>query len=97
MFSEELIASANNPDLTVVTIDIEGLGSDWMIPPGQLVATDKISAALCQVDAENSSLYQESAAELKGIIEAKEVEIKAELAQANPSGINVLCADCSVR
>ena len=93
MFSEELIASANNPGLTVVTVDIEGLGSDWMIPSGQLAATDKITDALCQVDAENCSVYRESATEYKDKISAKEAEIKAKLAQANPSKVNVMCAD----
>jgi len=92
MFSEELIASANNPDLTVVTV-VEGLGSDWMTPSGQLAATDKITDALCQVDAENSSVYRESATEYKGKISAKEAEIKAKLGQVNPSGVNVMCAD----
>jgi len=93
MFAQDLIASANNPDLTVVTIDVEGLGSDWMTPPGQLVATDKISAALCQVDAENSSVYQQSATEYKDKIAAKEAEIKAELAEASLSRVNVMCAE----
>jgi len=93
MFSEELIASANNPDLTVVTVDIEGLGSDWMIPSGQLAATDKITDALCQVDTENCSVYQESATEYKEAIVAKEAEIEARLNQANLSGVNVMCAD----
>jgi len=77
IFSQDLIASANNPDLTVVTVDIEGLGSDWMTPPGQLAATDKISAALCQVDAENSAVYHQLAIEYKDKISAKEAEIKA--------------------
>ena len=93
MFSQDLIASANNPDLTVVTVDIEGLGSDWMTPPGQLAATDKITDALCQVDAENSSVYQESATEYKEAIVAKEAEIRARLNQANLSEVNVMCAD----
>jgi len=94
VFSQELITSANNPDLSVVSLDIQTTeNQNWMVPTVQREATDKITAALCQVDDKNCSLYQESAAELKGIIEAKEVEIKAELAQANPSGINVLCAD----
>jgi len=93
MFSQDLIASANNPNLTVVKIDIEGLGSDWMTPPGQLEATNRITAALCQVDAENSSVYRESATEYKGKISAKEAEIKAKLGQVNPSGVNVMCAD----
>ena len=93
MFSQDLIASANNPELTVVTVDIEGLGSDWMIPLGQLEATDKVTAALCQVDAENSSVYQQLATEYKEVIVAKKAEIKAKLAQVNLSGVNVMCAD----
>jgi len=93
MFAQDVIASADNPDLTVVTVDIEGLGSDWMTPPGQLAATDKISDALCQVDAENCSVYRESATEYKDKIAAKQAEIEAKLVQMNPSGVNVMCAD----
>jgi len=93
MFSQDLIASANNPDLTVVTVDIEGLGSDWMTPPGQLAATNKITDALCQVDAENCAVYQESATEYKDKVVAKEAEIEAKLGQVNPSGVNVMCAE----
>ena len=93
MFAQDLIASANNPDLTVVTVDIEGLGSDWMTPPGQLAATDKISDALCQVDAENGSAYQQLATEYKDKIAAKEAEIKAKLNQFNLSEVNVMCAE----
>jgi zinc transport system substrate-binding protein len=79
IFSQDLIASANNPDLTVVTVDIEGLGSDWMTPPGQLAATDKISAALCQVDAENSAVYHQLAIEYKDKISAKEAVMCADM------------------
>ncbi len=89
-FSQELIASANNPDLTVVTIDIKG---NWMTPPVQIEAIDKITASLCQVDTQNSSAYQKSAAELKGKIEAKGTEIEARLAKLNLSSINVMCSD----
>ena len=96
-FSQELIASANNPDLTVVKIDVKvGENDNWMTPPVQLEATDKITAALCQVDTENSSAYQESAAELKAKIEAKGAEIEARLAEANLSSANVMCADMQV-
>ncbi len=90
MFSQDLIASANNPDLTVVTIDVKG---NWITPPVQLEATDKITTALCRVDDKNSSAYQKSAAEFKEKIEAKEAEIKAKLAQVNLSDVNVMCAD----
>jgi zinc transport system substrate-binding protein len=87
-FSQELIASANNPDLTVVKIDVPG---NWMTPLVQAQATDQIANALCQIDPENNSTYQQSAAEYKNIVEAKEDEVNAKIASANLSAINVLC------
>jgi len=111
MFSQELIASANNPDLTVVKIAVKGklmmpppqlgatetlTGDYWMTPPVQLEATEMVTVALCQVDAKNSGAYQESAAELKGKIEAKEVEIKSKLAEEYLPNINVICAGMQV-
>ena len=86
-FAQGLIASANNPGLTVLIIDIKG---NWMTPPVQLEATDKITAALSQVDSKNSFTYQESAVEHKDKIVAKEAEIKARLAEMNLSEINVI-------
>ena len=90
MFSQELIASANNPDLTVVKIDIKG---NWMTPPVHQAAVDKITAALSQGDTKNSSTYQKSAAKLKEKITAKGAEVKAKLALANLSDVNVMCAE----
>jgi len=95
MFSQELIASANNPDLTVVVPKIDIPGS-WMAPPVQLEAIDAITVILSQVDEKNSSAYQKSAAELRGKFEAKETEIKAELAKEDLSSINVMCAEMLV-
>jgi len=105
-FAQELIASANNPDLTVIKIDVKGkwmtpplktaknlTGDYWMTPPVQLEATEMVTSALCQVDTKNSAAYQESAAELKDKIEAKEAEVKAKLAKANLPNINVMCAE----
>ena len=89
-FSQDLIASANNPDLTVVKINVQG---NWMTPPVQAQATDQIASALCQVDAGNSSIYQQSAAEYKHLVEAKEDELKARIASANLSAINVICGE----
>jgi len=55
-FSEELIASADNPDLTVSSIDVKvGENDNWMAPAVQAAAVDKIAAALIKVDAQNSS------------------------------------------
>ena len=94
IFSQELIASANNPDLTVATIDVKvGENTNWMTPPVQLAAVDRIVAALSEVDAENAATYQELAAEYKGGITAKEAEIEAKLAKEDLASINVMCAD----
>jgi len=92
-FSHDLIASANNPDLSVVTLDIQTTeNQNWMVPVVQMEAVDIIISALCQVDSENSAIYQRSATEYKDKISAKEAEIKARLAQANLSSVNVICA-----
>ena len=47
-----LIESADNPDMEVITIEIEG---SWMTPPVQLQAIDKVADALSQVDADNAA------------------------------------------
>ena len=96
-FSQDLIDSANNPDLTVATIDVKvGENADWMTPPVQQAAIDKITTALSEVDAENTTAYQELAAEYKDSITAKEAEIEARLAKENLADINVMCADMLV-
>jgi zinc transport system substrate-binding protein len=89
-FSEDLIASADNPDLTVVKINVQG---NWMTPSVQAQATDQIADTLCQIDAENCSTYRQSAAGYKNIVEAKGKAIEARIASANLSSINVLCSD----
>jgi len=95
MFSQELIASANNPDLIVAVPKIDIPGS-WMAPPVQLNAIDKITAILSQADEKNSSAYRKSAAELKSKFETKEAGIKAKLAKEDLSSINVMCAEMLV-
>jgi zinc transport system substrate-binding protein len=87
-FSDGLIASANNKNLTVVKVEVPG---NWMTPPVQQEATDKIAAALAQVDPDNSTAYQKAATEYKAKIAAKESEMKARLSQMNLSTVNVLC------
>ncbi|MCJ7743515.1 MAG: metal ABC transporter substrate-binding protein [Dehalococcoidales bacterium] len=87
-FSEDLIASANNDNLTVVKIELPG---NWMTPPVQRDATDKIAAALAQIDPDNSAVYQKAATEYKAEVTAKESEINTKLSQMNLSAVNVLC------
>jgi len=97
MFSQDLIDSADNPDLTVVRIDDEnvkvGENTNWMTPPVQQAAIDKITTALSEADAENSAAYQQSAVDLKTQVEAKETEIRAKLAEEDLASINVMCSD----
>lgn len=93
-FSEELIASANNPELAVVQINVKvGENTNWMTPPVQQAAVDKITDALCEVDDANWSVYQEAADRYKGIIVAKESEVKKKLAKLNPASVSVMCAE----
>ncbi len=88
-FVPDLIASAGNPQLTVVTIEIEG---NWLTPPVQLEATEQVAAALSQVDSKNSSVHRNAAAAYTERIIAKQAEINARLTAADLSGVNVICA-----
>lgn len=88
-FAERLIASADNPDLTAVNIDIKG---NWMTPPVQLEATDRVAVALSQVDSKNGNAYQKSAVEYKDTIKVKEAEIKAKLFEVDLSDVKVISA-----
>jgi zinc transport system substrate-binding protein len=93
-FSQELIDSADNPDLVVVSLDIQTTESDnWMVPSVQREATDRITDALCQVDSKNCAAYQQRAADYNSEISAKEAELRAELDQTDLSSINVMCAE----
>jgi len=92
-FSQGLIASANNPKLTVSIIDIKG---NWMNPPLQLKAVDEIATILSKADEKNSSAYQNSAEKYKQSIAVKEAEIKGKLAKANLTGINILSSEQQV-
>ncbi len=93
-FSEQLIASANNPELTVVQINVKiGENDNWMTPAVQKAAVAKITNALCQIDDGNSSVYREAADKYEKIIAGVESEMKDKLAELNPTGISVMCAD----
>lgn len=92
-FSQQLIPSANNPDLTIVQLDIEG---NWMTPSVQHEAVDKITDALVKADEGNSSYYEELSTKYKESIAAKEMEIKAKLKKMDLSNVNVLCAEMQI-
>lgn len=89
-FSQKLITSANNPNLSVVKIDVQG---NWMVPSVQVAGTDLIVAALCQADAKNCPAYQKAAAEYKSTVAEKESVLRGKLAEAKLSNVNVLCGE----
>jgi len=57
-YADKLIASANNQNLVVSKINVDG---NWMIPSVQMTATDKIASILSEVDPSNASSYMNSA------------------------------------
>jgi len=89
-FSEDLIASANNPDLSVFKVDVEG---NWMTPQVQTQAVDIIAGIISQADADNSAEFQKNADDFKASVNAVGAEMADKLAEARISEINVLCAD----
>lgn len=92
VFSDDLINSAGNDTLTVVRLDIKiGENMNWMAPPVQKAAVDKITETLSQADAANAAEYQAAAAEYEEIITGKEAEIREKLVEIDPASVNVLC------
>jgi len=89
-FTDDLIASADNPDLSVFKIDVKG---NWMTPQVQTQAIDLITGIISQADAENSADFQKSAENFKSSVIAKGDEMADRLAEAKMSRINVLCAE----
>lgn len=92
VFSDDLIASANNEDLTVVRLNSKaGENMNWMAPPVQLVAIDDVTAALSRLDEANTAEYEANAEAYKAVVTAKGNEVKEKLAAINPGSIKVLC------
>ena len=85
-----LIEAAENPDLIIRVINVTG---NWMTPPVQAEAVDKIAQALGEIDPENAAYYQERAAERAQAILAKGEEVRNRLLGAGVEGVKVICAD----
>ena len=88
-FVPDLVASAGNPDLTLVIVAVQG---SWMTPQVQVEAADKVAAALSAADNENSAAYQRLAMEYKDRVSAEDSKIKDRLSEVNLSEINAICA-----
>jgi zinc transport system substrate-binding protein len=85
-----LIEAAENPDVIITVINITG---NWMTPPVQAEAVDKIAQALGELDPENAAYYQENAAERAQAILAKGEQVEDRLLEAEVGEVKVICAD----
>jgi zinc transport system substrate-binding protein len=86
-FTQQLIQSANNPDLESISLNIAG---NWMTPAVQAQAVGNISSILSEMDPQNASYYQSNANSELSAINAKANELETELAAGNLSQINVI-------
>jgi len=94
MFSENLIASADNPDLTTIVLNVKvGENMNWMAPPVQMAAVDKIADTLVQADPTGAADYLAAAEAYKAVITVKAAEFKTTLADIDPASVKVLVAD----
>lgn len=84
------IKAAENPDIVITIINITG---NWMTPPVQAEAVDKIAQALGEIYPENAAYYQGNATERAQVILAKGVEVKDRLLDARVEGVKVICAE----
>lgn len=89
-FNTKFINSANNPNLKVVILNIEG---NWMTPAIQDRAVGNITATLSELDPDNADYYQNNAQLYQSVIAAKGAELKAKLEAANVNQYNVICGD----
>lgn len=85
-----LIRAANNPNLAIKVIEVKG---NWMAPPVQAKAVNKIATVLAEIDKDNSAYYHRRAKERQEAILAKSEEVRSKLDKAKIDGMKVICAD----
>ena len=85
-----LIEAAENPNLVITAINVTG---NWMTPPVQAEAVDRIAQALGEIDQENAAYYQQKAAERAQAILAKGEQVENRLLEAGIEEVKVICAD----
>ncbi|HXX59347.1 MAG TPA: metal ABC transporter substrate-binding protein [Dehalococcoidales bacterium] len=86
---DQLISSANNPNLTVVKANVDG---NWMIPEVQSAAADRVADILGEADRTNAEAYIKAANDYKTRINTVESEVKEKLQNAHASKVNVIAS-----
>lgn len=88
-FSDKLIESAGNKDLTVVTL---GANATYMVPSMRLLGIDQVVSALAKADPQNAEVYRTAAAKLKDETKRIAEEQKKRLEAAGASKTKVIVA-----
>jgi ABC-type Zn uptake system ZnuABC Zn-binding protein ZnuA len=88
-YADKIIAAANNPNLKVVKASVDG---NWMVPPTQAAAADKVADALGQTDTGNANTYKEAANAYRARIQTKEAAIRAKFKDVNTAQTGVICS-----
>lgn len=88
LFTQQLIQSADNPELKAISLNIP---NNWMIPSVQTQAVGNITSTLSQIDPQNAAYYESNAELELAAITAKDNELQAELAAGNLSQIKIIC------
>ncbi len=89
-FADGLIEAADNPDLKVITVQIEG---NWMVPFVQDQAVDELMAVLSEADPAQQADYSSNGEAYKMVIEETEQRLKEKLSSANVDQVPVLCTE----
>jgi len=88
LFTQQLIQSADNPELKVVILNIPG---NWMTPTVQAQAVGNITSTLAELDPQNTAYYQSNAEAEIAAITVKDNELQTELVVGNLSQVKVIC------
>jgi ABC-type Zn uptake system ZnuABC Zn-binding protein ZnuA len=88
-FVPGLVKSADNPDLRLVTVQVDG---NWMTSSVQIEATDIVARALIQADPENEISYLQAMNEYQTEVVRKSTEIQQRLKGKNVVGTPTLCS-----
>jgi zinc transport system substrate-binding protein len=86
-FADKMVAAANNSELLVVKMNVEG---NWMIPSTQVAATSKVAEELSKIDPSNAADYKAAAEKYIKSVQATEQVLKDKLAASNISSVNAI-------
>lgn len=88
-FVSGLVESADNPDLKLVTVKVDG---NWMTSAVQIEATNIVARTFAQEDMDNENSYLKRADEYSTVVVRKNTEIQQKLKGTGVIGTSTLCS-----